>query len=158
MPTALLDLEPAADHSVPPPHVKRGSALDRADENSREQLRQAEKNAEDAALRVEAERSALEARQIRLEHITAKANQLRVRIRAVEAHDFAGQLKNCEDIFDRLFCSPALSEPNNAHTLNSATAALAWLPEAMKRQGKLAEKLKIELAGAEKELEALNRK
>ena len=133
------------------------TAVERADESAREQLRQAEKNAQEAARLVEQEAAALEARQTRLEHQTAKVNQLRVRLRAVESHDFAGQLKNCDDIFDRLFCSPALTEPNNVHSLNSATAALAWLPEAMKRQAKLIVSLKAELLAAEQELAALEK-
>ena len=127
----------------------------RADATHRKPLEKAEREVLEAAQRVEAERAALEARQVALEQGAAKVNQLRVRLRAVEAHDFAGQLSRCESIFDSLFCSPAANEPNNAHSLNSATAALGWLPEAMKRQAKLAEKLKIELAEAEKALATL---
>jgi multidrug efflux pump subunit AcrA (membrane-fusion protein) len=130
---------------------------ERADESAREQLRQAEKDAQEAAQRVEAERAALEERQTRLEHQTAKVSQLRVRLRAVESHGFAKQLSECEAIFDRLFCSPALSEPNNRITLNSATAALGWIPKAQERQAKLIVRLKGELVEAEKELANLEK-
>ena len=116
------------------------SPVERADERSREKLRQAEQTAQDAAQRVEAERAAVEQR------------QLRVRLRAVESHDFAGQLKTCQSIFDDLFCSPALTEPNNQITLNSATAALGWIPKAQERQVALIERLKGELAEADKAL------
>jgi chromosome segregation ATPase len=135
------------------PSFKFGkTAVERADESAREQLRQAERNAQEAARLVEQETAALEARQTRLENQTAKVNQLRVRLHAVESHGFAKQLSECEAIFDRLFCSPSLTEVNNQVTLNSATAALGWIPKAQERQAKLAVALKAELLAAEKEL------
>ena len=60
------------------------SPVERADERSREKLRQAEQTAQDAAQRVEAERAAVEQRQLRREVLTSKVSQLRVRLRAVE--------------------------------------------------------------------------
>ena len=157
MPPALLEIEPAQDHSVPPPHVKHfgKSPVERTDESAREGLRQAEKKAQEAAQRVEAERTFLEERQIRLKHQTSKVNQLRARLRAVESHGFAKQLSECEAIFDRLFCSPALTAPNEQVTLNSTTAALGWIPKAQERQAKLIVTLKSELLTAEQELETL---
>ncbi len=144
-----LEIPPSFNKSV----FKFGStATERASDSARQQLKDAEKNAREAAQRVEAERLALEARQVALEHRTAKINALRTRLRTVEGRDFTAQLRESERIFDTLFGSPELSEPNKRISLESATLALAWIPKAQERQAKLAEKLKIELAEAEKEL------
>ena len=149
MSSTTIEIPPSFNKSV----FKFGStATERASDSARQQLRDAEKNAQEAAQRVEAERLALEARQVALEHQTAKVNALRTRLRTVEGRDFTAQLRESERIFDTLFGSPELSEPNKRISLESATLALAWIPKAQERQGLLAEKLKIELAEAEKEL------
>jgi hypothetical protein len=145
---------PAFNKSV----FKFGStAAERADSTRRKPLETAEREAQEAAQRVEAERVALEGRQVAIERQTSKVTGLRNRLLSVEAKDFSKQLSECEQIFDTLFGSTDLSEPNKRLSLESATVALAWIPKAQERQAKLAVALKAELLAAEQELAALEK-
>lgn len=138
------------------PTIRIGnSSLQRADAKSRAPLEKAEREIESAKQRAEDLRVAIAARQERLEHLRRYRAQIAARLARLQSRDLGAQLAQSEEIFDRLFESSEVSAPNRRIELESATHALAWLPAAMKRQGKIIEQVKSELAQADAELAEL---
>ena len=129
--------------------------IERSTPEAHAKLEKAEAEIEIARIRAEELRIAIAAKQERLEHLRTYRDQIATRLARLQNRDLGAQLAQSEEIFDRLFESSDLTSPNRRIELESATHALAWLPAAMKRQGKLIEQVKSELAKANAELTAL---
>ncbi len=135
---------------------KHGStALDRADAESRAPLEKAEAEIEEARIKAEQLRIAIAARQDRLEHLRKHRDQIATRLARVQKRDLAAWLKSCQDIVDRLYESPELTDPARAVELNSASNALGFIPQLQERAAIIAAKLKDELAEADQALAEL---
>jgi hypothetical protein len=131
-------------------------AEERADANSRAPLEQAEREALEARIRVEEAKTALIARQERIDHLTAKRNTVASRLRELERRNLAGQKAVCVATVERLLCSPEVTDPPRAAELNSAVQALAWLPVLETLLPKVVANVKSELAEIEAALVAIH--
>jgi hypothetical protein len=135
---------------------KFGSPDQRAEAAHRKPLENAERKAQEAAQRVEAEREALSAKVQRIEALRAKRGHVVERLANLERMDLEAQRVTCNGIVSELLGSNRLvTEPARLVELDAAVKVLAELPAVEKLLPGIVAAEKAKLAEIDAELAAL---